>query len=779
MAKLSGLLAVVTAMLVVMETIRVQGLSQKKELERKGQGRWRQRGYQNDKAGKGSSPRNKQRDHGTNGGPGRYRKPLHNFYVSYPDMSPPAFFNLRWNRELTRERPWWQGPNVCEGEAQEVYNSTQTRGDVMRHFSTNSQVCDESETVYKCKITQESVNGRREVTVVYECCHGYTREKRDFGCPKKVSMLALLDKAEELGLTDFVKAIKTLELTREFDSGNFTMFAPLNGAFTLDSGILNSEATDVILKDDPNVLTLSEPAVDKALRILRNALLSHVIPGTVKSSQMEDEQVLETGNSEDTTIRINYFSRPEKLMTANCVPVVSRDHIATNGVIHSVEKILKPVTDSLWDIVRSRSDLSTLSSILAAADYDAKLDHSGQLTLLAPTNSAFDKMNKRLREKLLSGDRECLEKVIQNHLLPNVICSVAIQGQAKTANELHRYINVTRTADNKLLVDEVRIVQADIVGTNGVMHVIEEVLVPDEAFSVIDLIKKEGYNEMLRLIDKAGLTKTLETEANITVFVPTNEAIQNLPVAVKTKLSEDSELLQEVINYHLSPEIQQCRRIQDDQQVPTLAGKNIRFNSYSMFPYHHHFVKTAQCAPIAQMNIDACNGRINVIKSVMMPPKGNVLDVLGLDKRFSTLVSLIKKSGLADDLQGHGPFTIIAPNNEAFEKMGQDAVDSIGKDRSRLQKLVKGHIVDGTLCCAGIFRRHWFGRSQVATVTGHHLRLSRDHDNRPKIGSAHVTRCDVTATNGNVLEVDRVLVQEQPRQRWREHNYHSWDMFEP
>lgn len=51
----------------------------------------------------------------------------------------------------------------------------------------------------------------------------------------------------------------------------------------------------------------------------------------------------------------------------------------------------------------------------------------------------------------------------------------------------------------------------------------------------------------------------------------------------------------------------------------------------------------------------------------MIPPKGNVLDVLALDKRYSTLVSLIKKSGLADDLQDEGPFTIVAPNNEVRE----------------------------------------------------------------------------------------------------------------
>lgn len=85
-----------------------------------------------------------------------------------------------------------------------------------------------------------------------------------------------------------------------------------------------------------------------------------------------------------------------------------------------------------------------------------------------------------------------------------------------------------------------------------------------------------------------------------------------------------------------------------------------------------------------------------------------------------------------------------------------------------------------TLCCAGIFRRHWFDHSHVSTLAGDHLKLSRDKENRPKIGHALISKCDQTANNGNVLEIDRVLMHEPPRPRWRFNPFSHWDdMFEP
>ncbi|KAH9504656.1 hypothetical protein Btru_062520 [Bulinus truncatus] len=702
----------------------------------------------------------------------RYENPFRSILTSFHDLDPFSYFNFRWNVE-SRDDPWWEGPNVCENEIKEIVNNTEDQG-ILRHFSSNIQSCDESETAYKCKMVQEDKNGRKEYTVIYECCHGYSRQPKDFGCPNKVSELNLIEKAEELGLTDFLKAVKMLKVTNDLESGNFTVFIPQNGAFSLDSDLIEA-GTGLILKDAPAVISVSEPAVEKALKILQNVILSHMVSGIRRTSSMEDEQLLQTGNPEGSTIRINYFFKPEKLMTANCVPVLTRDNMATNGVIHTVSKVLKPVTESLLDIIKSRPELSTLKTILASANYVSKLDQDGQITILAPTNSAFDKMTTSLKERLLSGDVRCLEKVLQNHILPNVICAQAIEGHVRTLNNLHNYLNVTRTEDKKLFFNNAQVIQADNMGTNGVLHITDEVLVPDEALGVLDIMEKQGLTEMLKLSKQSGFRKTLETSTNLTLFVPTNEAIQSLPVEVQKKMEEDPDYLTSILNYHVSPGIRECRHIHDNELLPSLANNKIRVNSYSRFPFHDREVRTIQCVPIKKMNIDACNGRINVIDAVMIPPKGNVLDVLTLDKKFSTFVSLIKKTDLADSLQEDGPMTIFAPNNEAFERLDEKTRRKYENDP---EEFVKHHIYQDNLCCAGIFHGHWFGHQNIRTLGDDRLKLSRTHDGIPKVGHAHVVTCDQTATNGNVLEIDRVLLQEPHQNRWMMNPFADWDDWE-
>ncbi|CAL1539608.1 unnamed protein product [Lymnaea stagnalis] len=769
MAKLTAVLA--AALLILLVLTETESRRRGKSWREKGGVRGKHREAQRD-------GRSKQRDRTveTRKSSDRLRNPFHGLLTSFHDVDPFSYFNFRWNVE-SREDPWWEGPNVCENENKEIVNNTDAVNDIQRHYSTSFQSCDESETAYKCKMVQQDQHGRKELTVVYECCYGYSRGKGDFGCPNKVTVVNLLEKAEELGLTDFVKAVKTLKLTKELENGNFTIFVPENGAFSLDSDLIDA-GTGLILKDAPAVIAVSEPSIERALKSLQNAILSHMITGAVRSSSMEDEKILQTGNPEGGTIRINYFTRPDKLMTANCAPVTTRDHIAYNGVIHTVSKVLKPITETLLELVKSRPELSTLKTILASANYVTKLDKDGQFTLLAPTNNAFERMNSKLRERLLAGDKTCLEKVLQNHLLPNVICSSAIQGNARTPNVLNSYLNVTRNEDNKVFIAGSQVIVADVMGTNGVLHIIDDVLVPDEALGFLDILEKEGFTELLRMIEKAGLTKSLESTTNVTIFAPTNEAFQELPVAVKTKLNEDPELLKKILTFHVSPGVKECRNLHDDELLSTLAKTDIRINNWSIFPYHHHgVVKTAQCVPIVQMNIDACNGRINVIESVMIPPKGNVLDVLALDKKFSTLVSLIKKSGLADSLQEAYLITVFAPNNEAFEKMDQDVLSSFGKDPEKLKTLLKRHLFADNLCCSGIFRGRWFGHSQVKTVSDDYLRLSRTHDDIPKVGHAHVVKCDQTATNGNVLEIDRVLLHEPHQHRWRYNPFAEWDRF--
>lgn len=90
---------------------------------------------------------------------------------------------------------------------------------------------------------------KMEALVCFFCCryhHQYLYVSTNDSITE-VTIKSLLEKTEELGLTDFVKAVKTLKLTKEFENGNFTLFVPENGAFSLDSDLIDA-GTGIILK---------------------------------------------------------------------------------------------------------------------------------------------------------------------------------------------------------------------------------------------------------------------------------------------------------------------------------------------------------------------------------------------------------------------------------------------------------------------------------------------------------------------------------------------------
>lgn len=73
-------------------------------------------------------------------------------------------------------------------------------------------------------------------------------------------------------------------------------------------------------------------------------------------------------------------------------------------------------------------------------------------------------------------------EILKQHLLPNVICSAVTQNRAITKNVLNKYVTLSRQS-GKLTVNGAEVIHSDVMGTNGVMHVIDEVLIPDDGGS--------------------------------------------------------------------------------------------------------------------------------------------------------------------------------------------------------------------------------------------------------------------------------------------------------
>jgi len=235
-------------------------------------------------------------------------------------------------------------------------------------------------------------------------------------------------------------------------SGPFTLFAPNNAAVT----------------------GLSQADLATFTANLDNNLLYHAISGAVLSTSLANDLVVPTAFT-GTSIRINVYSNG--VATVNGARIVETDYIASNGVVHVINEVLFPVNSSIADLAAATPDLSTLLSLVSAAGLAPVLVAPGNFTVFAPTNAAFTALETSCPgvTAFLSGNVSELAAVISYHVLGSTYYSAGlVTGNLPTI--VQQDISVTVGAG--VQINTANVVTADISATNGVVHLIDAVLVP-------------------------------------------------------------------------------------------------------------------------------------------------------------------------------------------------------------------------------------------------------------------------------------------------------------
>jgi uncharacterized surface protein with fasciclin (FAS1) repeats len=118
---------------------------------------------------------------------------------------------------------------------------------------------------------------------------------------------------------------------------------------------------------------------------------------------------------------------------------------------------------------------------------------------------------------------------------------------------------------------------------------------------------------------------------------------------------------------------------------------------------------------------------------------------------FNTLVAAVKAAGLVDTLKGKGPFTVFAPNDEAFAKLPEGTIEGLLKDIPQLKKILTYHVVAGKVMAADVAKM-----KSAKTVEGSNVKI--DAGKGVKINNATVSTADVAADNGVIHIIDTVLM---------------------
>jgi uncharacterized surface protein with fasciclin (FAS1) repeats len=184
--------------------------------------------------------------------------------------------------------------------------------------------------------------------------------------------------------------------------------------------------------------------------------------------------------------------------------------------------------------------------------------------------------------------------------------------KAKTVQGSEVKITVT---DGEVMVDDANVVKTDIACGNGVIHVIDTVLLPKEApMDIVDTAVKAGsFKTLAAALKAAGLVETLKGKGPFTVFAPTDEAFAKLPAGtVETLLKpENKDKLVAILTYHVVAGNVKAADVVKLQSAETVLGQTVAIDAKDGVKINN--------AKVVKADIDCGNGVIHVIDTVLIP----------------------------------------------------------------------------------------------------------------------------------------------------------------
>jgi uncharacterized surface protein with fasciclin (FAS1) repeats len=293
------------------------------------------------------------------------------------------------------------------------------------------------------------------------------------------------------------------------------------------------------------------------------------------------------------------------------------------------------------DTAVAAGNFNTLVAAVQAAGLVDTLKGEGPFTVFAPTDEAFAKLPPETLAAALADPEGLLTQVLLYHVVPGKVMAADLSDGMNATTAQGEAVQFT-LGDGTAMVNDANIIATDIETSNGVIHVIDTVILPpsitgaaaDEAAMaeqpVVEASSAEATMEMADIVDTAvaagnfstlvaavqaaGLVDALKGEGPFTVFAPTDEAFAKLPAGtVDALLADPSGDLTQILLYHVVPGKVMAADLSDGMTANTLQGGAVTFSLSDGGAMVND-------ANIIATDIETSNGVIHVIDSVILPP---------------------------------------------------------------------------------------------------------------------------------------------------------------
>lgn len=268
---------------------------------------------------------------------------------------------------------------------------------------------------------------------------------------------------------------------------------------------------------------------------------------------------------------------------------------------------------------------NTLVTAVKAADLVDTLNGSTQFTVFAPTDDAFANVDPATLQSLLQPEnKDKLTQVLTYHVVPGRVNARDAYDLRSASTVNGQRLPLDFQGDN-LKVANANIVITDIQCSNGVIHVIDTVMLPKLENIPATATAAGQFNTLLAAVGAAGLGEVLSGPGPFTVFAPTDEAFKALPAGTVESLlkPENKQQLIDILKYHVV-----AGRTYDNQAVKAGMASSLLGNSLT-FKVSAKGIQVNEAQVLAK-NIDTSNGVIHVIDSVLLPKSTNRVDAMNM-----------------------------------------------------------------------------------------------------------------------------------------------------
>jgi uncharacterized surface protein with fasciclin (FAS1) repeats len=386
----------------------------------------------------------------------------------------------------------------------------------------------------------------------------------------------------------------------------------------------------------------------------------------------------------------------------------------------------------------------SLVAALAHVDLVTTLEGTGPFTVFAPTDQAFTDAGIDLADFNTPEEKATLSDILLYHVV-----SASVPSSAVTDGMLATMANGDKVkfgvSSGTVTVGAATVTTADVQASNGIIHVIDKVLMPP--VDIPATAQTTGiHNSLVAAVIQADLLPTLQGTGPFTVFAPTDQAFTDAGIDLAALDNPTGkQTLSDILLYHVVSAEVQSSDVTECMSADAANGQPLSFTVGDTVMVND--------ANVTLTDVVTSNGLIHVIDKVLTPSDtpNNIPRTAQCTGIHDSLVAGVIQAELLSTLQGPGPFTVFAPTDQAFTDAGIDLASlDTPEGKATLSDILLYHVVSGEVPASAVTEC-----LSATAVNGQPLSFTVDGG--VMVNDATVTLADVSTSNGVIHVIDKVL----------------------